>query len=65
MSTSLMQGENRRRPKGMQFISKMTQMGEYFYLRVPKERNETAKQYHESKRYLLVNFTEVEVEQGN
>jgi len=57
-----MQGQNKVKPKGMHFVSKMTQMGEYFYLRIPKERNETARKHYESKKYLLVNFTEVEME---
>lgn len=63
MSNTL-QGQNKR-SKGMQFVSKMTQMGDYFYLRIPKERNETAKQYHQNKKFLLVNFNEVEVENNN
>ena len=58
----LMQEENKRRSKGMQFVSRMTQMGEYFYLRIPKERNETARKFYEKKKYLLVNFSEVEIE---
>lgn len=46
----------------MQFIAQMTKQGEYFYLRIPKERNETARKYNEKKSYLLVSFTEVEVD---
>lgn len=57
-----MQEEKKIRSKGMQFVSRMTQMGDYFYLRIPKERNETARKYFESKKYLLVNFNEVEIE---
>lgn len=62
MSNNLMQEEKKTRSKGMQFVSRMTQMGDYFYLRIPKERNETARKYFESKKYLLVNFNEVEIE---
>lgn len=62
MSNNIMQEEKKIRSKGMQFVSRMTQMGDYFYLRIPKERNETARKYFESKKYLLVNFNEVEIE---
>lgn len=62
MSNNIMQEEKKIRSKGMQFVSRMTQMGDYFYLRIPKERNETARKYLESKKYLLVNFNEVEIE---
>lgn len=64
MSNNLMQEEKKIRPKGMQFVSKMTTTGGYFYLRIPKEREHQAKKYFENKKYLLVTFTEVEVE-GN
>lgn len=62
MSTNVMQ-ERKPRSKGMQFVGRMTQMGEYFYLRIPKERNNQARKYFESKKYLLVRFSEVEEEE--
>lgn len=46
----------------MQFVAKMTQSGEYFFLRIPRERNEQAKRYFENKKHLLVTFHEVEVD---
>jgi hypothetical protein len=60
-SNTMQQHQEKDKPKGMQFVSRMTQMGNYFYLRIPKERNATAKKYFDNKKYLLVNFTEVEV----
>lgn len=60
MSNDIVQEE--KSSKGMQFVSKMTQMGGYFFLRLPKERNETAKRYYDNKKFLLVKFNEVELE---
>lgn len=62
MSTNLMQKERKPRSKGMQFVSRMVQTGGYFYLRIPKEREQQARKYFESKNYLLVSFSEIEVE---
>jgi hypothetical protein len=60
MSSNTMQQHQEDSPKGMQFVSRMTRTGGYFYLRIPKEREETAKKYFENRKYLLVNFKEVE-----
>lgn len=62
MSTNVMEKQDKRRSHGMQFVAKMTQSGEYFFLRIPRERNEQAKRYFENKKHLLVTFHEVEVD---
>lgn len=52
---STMQEE--KQPKGMQFVTKISKMGEYLYLRIPRERSESAEKYRE--KYLLVRFHQV------
>ena len=44
----------------MEFVARITKMGEYFYIRIPKERNESAKRYFKNKGYLVVNCSEIE-----
>lgn len=65
MSTNLMQEKRKGKTKGMQFITRMTTTGGYFYLRIPKERSEQAQRYFDNKSYLMVNFSEIEEGEGN
>jgi hypothetical protein len=46
-----------RQPKGMQFVSRLNRMGDYFYLRIPKARNESAEKFRDMT--LFVRFSEV------
>jgi hypothetical protein len=55
------QEERTPKGRGMQFVSQMTKSGDYFFIRIPTERNQAAKKYFDSKKYLLVRFNEIEV----
>jgi len=46
-----------KKTKGMQFVTRISRMGDYYYLRIPKERNESAQRYKD--KYLLVRFHQV------
>jgi hypothetical protein len=53
--------QKERRTRGMQFISRITRMGEYVYIRIPKERNEAALNFKDKT--LLVRFNELREEE--
>lgn len=44
--------------RGMQFVSRLTTMKPYYYLRIPVERNESAKKF--LGKQLLVTFRQVD-----
>lgn len=46
-----------KQPKGMQFVTRISKMGPYLYLRIPNERSEAAERYKD--KYLLVRFHQV------
>ena len=50
--------ESERESVGFQFVSKITTMGKYFYLRVPNERAESAKRMVDKGEYLIVTVRE-------
>ena len=63
VNESMVQQEHQkeRRARGMQFISRITRMGEYVYIRIPKERNEAALNFKDKT--LLVRFNELREEE--
>ena len=53
-----MQIQRKKATTGFQFVSKMTTMGKYFYLRVPNERADSAKKMVDRGEYLIVTVRE-------
>jgi hypothetical protein len=57
-NTMVSKHQQRGQSRGMQFVSRISTMKPYYYLRVPVERNDSAKKFLHKQ--LLVSFTEVE-----
>ena len=53
-----MQIQPKKATTGFQFVSKMTTMGKYFYLRVPNEHADSAKKMVDRGEYLIVTVRE-------